>query len=113
MDLNLQVLMVAVVVVAVGLGFVVALLVGRNWNRIGSLTDRAGSLPNPHPHYQTWPQAIVGLDSSGTIRSLNQSAGELFGYDECDVRGQPISCLIRGAAFRHGTRTRGTPSEVL
>jgi PAS domain-containing protein len=108
-----QVLMVAIVVVAIGLGFLVALIVGRRWNRIGSLADRAGSLLNRHPLYQVWPQAIVGLDSSGTIRSLNQAAGQLFGCDERDVRGQPISCLIRGAAFRHGARTRGAPSDVL
>jgi PAS domain S-box-containing protein len=107
------VLMVSVVVGAIGLGFLVALIVGRKWNHIGSLADRAGSLLNRHPLYQVWPQAIIRLDSRGTIRFLNQAAGLLFGYVEHDVRGQPVSQLIRGAAFRNGAGNRGSPTEVL
>lgn len=113
MDLNVQILMVAVVVAAIAVGFLVVLTVSRNWNRIRGLAGRAGSVLGGHPPYEVWPQAIVGLGSGGTIRSLNQAAGELFGYDEHALRGQPISCLIRGATFRHATRTRGAPPEVL
>ncbi len=43
------------------------------------------------------PEAIVGVDPPGTVRSLNDAAERLFGYQEEEVRGMPLSVLIPGA----------------
>ncbi|MGA3028339.1 MAG: PAS domain-containing protein [Bryobacteraceae bacterium] len=56
---------------------------------------------------KTLPDAIVGVDGRGLVRSLNESAERLFGYREIDFLGQPFSVLIHGAT---ASRTRqGTP----
>ena len=113
MDLTVQVVMVGVVLAAISLGFVFGLIVTRNWRPISFLLGRAGSLLRGHPPYENWPEAIVGLDSRGTIRYLNRAAADLFGYDESNVRGQPISRLIQGAAFKHHGRMLRHASEAL
>lgn len=113
MDLSVQVQMVALVVAAIGFGFLIALLVSRHWNRIRAFAGRAGFLLGRYPPYEIWPQPIVVVNPNGTIRRLNQAASDLFGYDEDALRGQPVSCLIRGAAFRNGPRARDSRAPVL
>src|SRR5579884_3492166 len=113
MYVGVQLIWVTVVVGSLVVGFLAGLIVNRNWHGISFLVGRAGSLLRGHPPYESWPEPIVGLNSSGTIRYLNHAASELFDYPEQDVRGEPISTLIRGAAFQHAARAIGQlPGEV-
>lgn len=40
------------------------------------------------------PDAIVIVDSQGTIVSVNAQAERMFGYDRSELHGQPIECLV-------------------
>jgi len=112
MDLQPQVVIAAMVLPAISLGLIVGLMVSRNWSSISFFIGRAGSLLRGHPPYEIWPEAIIGLDAKGAIRYLNHAAADLFGYPESQLRGQPISCLIRGAAFQQCNQVLSTTSET-
>jgi protein-histidine pros-kinase len=40
------------------------------------------------------PDAILGLDASGTIELVNAQCERLFGYDRAELMGQPVEILI-------------------
>ena len=42
----------------------------------------------------TATDGVVVLDATGNIRSLNNAAQALFGYDEAEVAGQPLNALL-------------------
>ena len=66
------------------------------------------------------PDALVGVDSAGTIRFVNRRAESMFGYDRDDLVGMPPETLLpesvrhvhvahrEGYGSSPGTRSMGT-----
>ena len=114
MDLISQPLFVAMIVALIGVGFVSPMLLAKSraWIRFGA--KRFPWFQTARSVMEILPEAIVGVDGRGTVRSLNQPAERLFGYRETDLLGQPISVLIRGAtAFPTGQKApRDSPFDA-
>jgi PAS domain S-box-containing protein len=104
-DLLSQSLFVAIIVGLIGAGFVSATLLAKSRAWIRFVARRFSWFRTAQSVMEILPEAIVGVDRRGTVRSLNEPAERLFGYRETDVLGRSISLLIRGAtAFRTGQK---------
>jgi PAS domain S-box-containing protein len=104
-DLISQSLFVAAIVGLIGVGFVSAMLLAKSRTWIRFVAQRLPWFQTAQSVVEILPEAIVGVDGRGTVRSLNESAERLFGRREADLLGRPISILIRGAtAFRNGKK---------
>jgi len=71
------------------------------------------------------PDAILTVDTVGTLLFVNGAAGQLFGYPVTALIGQPVTSLVpeyrphrprtdeNGAAVRHGTTGRHASGRIL
>jgi PAS domain S-box-containing protein len=70
-------------------------------NMTKSLRDQADRLESAARRFSTVTQsardAIVSTDEHGNITFWNRSAEHIFGYDEAEVAGQPLTMLIAEA----------------
>lgn len=68
-----------------------------------TLKARAASEERLRHLVATAPDAILSVDSHGTIESFNAAAETLFGYAESEVIGQPLALLLPpDVVARHG-----------
>ncbi|HLJ46103.1 MAG TPA: PAS domain-containing protein [Bryobacteraceae bacterium] len=103
MTLLFQTLLVVLIVAAIALVFVAVDALIRRWRSQGLSLERLRLLFSGRPLYQVLPDAVVGVDQRGLIRSLNEAAERMFGYEEAETLGQPISGLLRGAVACGGS----------
>ena len=114
MDLLSQSLLVAAIVGLIGVGFVSSMVLAKSRLWIRFVARRFPWFQTAQSVIGILPEAVIGVDVRGTVRSLNPSAERLFGYQEREMLGQPIAVLIRGAtAFPAGHRDpRHSPSDA-
>lgn len=98
MELQTEILTVLLIVGGIGIIYFLSFYLWGDRERIARLLGRIGGFWWRSPIYGFLPDAIIGVDRHGGIRSLNKAAEDLFEVDAGDVRGQPLASLIRGAS---------------
>jgi len=62
--------------------------------------------------FRLFPGAVVGIAPSGAIRTLNPAAEQLFGRAQFEMRGLPLSSIIRGASAPGPANNIAVPSPA-
>jgi PAS domain S-box-containing protein len=111
-DLSSNILIVLVIVASLGVGFLLiwGLTGARRWFR--ACSERVLGLLQRSRLDEMLPDAVIRVDSRGTVRSLNKAAEELFGYEQREAEGQLISNMIRGATTFGRARRNGKNSAL-